>query len=453
MNKPHLTFKLFNTLLFAMMFVLSPNIMAESLVIKITKGYEGAMPIAIVPFKFNGAKAPPGDISSIISEDLERSGRFDAMKSRDMLAQPSNPDEVKFQNWRLMQREGLVIGSINSDEKGNYAVSFWLFDVYKEKNIAAFNVSGTEKDFRALAHKISDIIYEKLTGQRGAFSTRIAYITGKSPDGTSRSKEYSLWMADADGLNAQRLLKSKEPILSTTWSPDGGKIAYVSLEKDKQSRIVIQDWATGGRQVLTMPISHARQSAPAWSPDGKKLAFANHKNGNTDIYVLDLSSKKVTRLTSQLSIETEPVWTPDGKSIIFTSDRSGRPQLYKMSASGGGTTRVTFEGVENAKAEVSPDGKKLAMVHAIRNGDGRLEYKIAVMDIETGHLNVLTDGRLDESPSFAPNGSMIIYATTARQYGQERGFLAAVAVDGSVEQTLATEDEVWEPAWSPFNNK
>jgi len=426
---------------------------AATLTIEITKGVEGAMPIAIVPFGAEGGIQLPGDIAAIVSEDLDRSGRFDSMKAQDMLAKPTKPEDIKFQNWRLMQREALVIGNIQSQGKDELAASFWLFDVYKSKQIAAFNVSGTAKDFRALAHKISDIIYEKLTGQRGAFSTRIAYITGKSPDGNSRNKEYSLWLADADGLNAQQLLKSKEPILSTTWSPDGGKIAYVSLEKDKQSRIVIQDWATGSRKIITVPIRYARQSAPAWSPDGKKLAFANHKNGNTDIYVLDLSSKKVTRLTSQLSIETEPVWTPDGQSIIFNSDRSGRPQLYKMSASGGKTTRLTFEGVENAKPAVSPDGKKLAMVHAIRNEDGRLEYKIAVMDVETGHLNVLTDGRLDESPSFAPNGSMIIYATTAKRHGQDRGFLAAVAVDGSVEQTLATEDEVWEPAWSPFNNK
>jgi TolB protein len=431
-----------------------PSLHAAALTIEITQGVEGAMPIAIVPFGVAGGKPPAEDIAKIVSHDLASTGRFDSMDAKDMLAQPTNPDDIKFQNWRLMQREALVIGRIEPKEKGNLAVSFWLFDVYKAQQIAAFNVTGTEKDFRALAHKISDIIYEKLTGQRGAFSTRIAYITGSSPSGDMRKKEYSLWIADADGYNEQRLLKSKEPILSTTWSPNGEKIAYVSLERDKQSRIVVQDWKTGGRQVITVPIKNARQSAPAWSPDGKKLVFANHKNGNTDIYVLDLSSKKVSRLTSQLSIETEPTWTPDGKSIIFTSDRSGRPQLYKMPASGGRTTRITFEGVENAKPAVSPDGKKLAMVHAIRNASGVLEYKIAVMELKTGHLNVLTDdGRLDESPSFAPNGSMIIYATTAKRHGQERGLLAAVAVDGSVRQILNSDDEVWEPTWSPFNNK
>jgi len=448
---PIKTGKIFISLL--LLLLSGQSLLAATLTIEITQGVEGALPVAIVPFGVEGGRLPPEDIAAIVSSDLQRTGRFDPMQDKDMLARPTRPEDIKFQNWRLMQREALVIGQIKFEGKDSYTISFWLFDVYQAKQIAAFNVSGTERHFRALAHKISDIIYEKLTGQPGAFSTRIAYITGKPVSGKVGVKEYSLWMADADGYNPQILLKSKEPILSTTWSPDGQKIAYVSLEKDKQSRIVIQDWSSGARNVLTMPLTNARQSSPSWSPDGKKLAFANHKNGNTDIYVLDLSSKKIDRLTRQLSIETEPVWTPDGKSIIFTSDRSGRPQLYKMSASGGTKTRLTFEGVENAKPEVSPDGKKVAMVHGIRNANGQLEYKIAVMELETGILNVLTDGKLDESPSFAPNGSMIIYATTTKRYGKERGELAAVAVDGSVRQSLAYEDEVWEPAWSPFNNK
>jgi len=425
---------------------------AATLTIEITQGIEGAQPVAVVPFGVEGEK-PPEDVAAIVSADLTRTGRFAPMDAKDMLATPSKPDAIQFQNWRLMQRDALVIGTIKSVSKTQFSIDFWLYDVYKEKQLAAYSIAATKANFRAAAHKISDIVYEKLTGEPGAFSTRIAYITGKAVAGRTGVKEYSLWMADADGHNPQILLKSKEPILSTTWSPDGQKIAYVSLERDKQSRIVIQDWSTGARKVITVPISSARQSSPAWSPDGKKLAFANHKNGNTDIYVLDLSSKKVDQLTHQLSIETEPVWTPDGKTIIFTSDQSGRPQLYKMSASGGPKTRLTFEGVENAKPEVSPDGKKLAMVHGMRADNGRLEYKIAIMDLGSGNLTVLTDGTLDESPSFAPNGSMIIYATTTNRHGKDRGELAAVSVDGSVRQSLAYEDEVWEPAWSPFNKK
>jgi TolB protein len=260
-------------------------------------------------------------------------------------------------------------------------------------------------------------------------------------------------MADADGYNPQVLLKSKEPIYSPTWSPDGKKLAYVSHERGGQQRIVIQQWSSGARKILTVPLK-GRQSSPSWSPDGKKLAFTNHKDGNAEIYVLDLASKKVRQITRHWAIETEAVWTPDGKSIIFTSDRGGRPQLYKTSSTGGRTSRLTFEGVENARAAVSPDGKMVAMVSALRNeATRRLEYKIAVMELETGYLNVLTDGKLDESPSFAPNGSMVIYATTTDR-GQ--GQLAAVSVDGSIRQKLSTDDdvdEVREPAWSPLNKK
>jgi len=423
---------------------------AATLTIEITQGVESALPVAIVPFAVAGTRKPPDDIAKIVSMDLARTGRFDPLDEKDMLAKPSQPDAIKFQNWRLMQREALVIGNIKHVSGDNYAISFWLFDVYKSKQLAAFNISGTGSNFRAAAHKISDIIYEKLTGEPGAFSTRIAYITATPDKKNKLEKSYSLWMADADGHNPQVLLKSKEPIYSPAWSPDGHKIAYVSHERGQQARIVIQEWSSGARKVSTVPLK-GRQSSPSWSPDGKKLAFTNHNNGNAEIYVLDLSSKKVRQITRHWAIETEGVWTPDGESIIFTSDRGGRPQLYKSSANGGRVSRLTFEGTENARAAVSPDGKMVAMVTAIRNeSNGRLEYKIAVMELATGYLNVLTDGTLDESPSFAPNGSMIIYATTTRR---GRGELAAVSVDGSVRQSLAYEDEVREPAWSPLNKK
>lgn len=424
--------------------------MAAPLTIEITQGVESALPVAIVPFGIEGAKKPPDDIAKIVSMDLARTGRFDPLDVKDMLAKPHEPEAIKFQNWRLMQREALVIGKVKHEAGDRYAISFWLFDVYKSKQMAAFNVSGTDDNFRAAAHKISDIIYEKLTGEPGAFSTRIAYITASPDKKNKMEKFYSLWMADADGYNPQVLLKSKEPIYSPTWSPNGQKIAYVSHERNKQQRIVIQEWSSGARKVTNVPVK-GRQSSPAWSPDGKKLAFTNHKDGNAEIYVLDLSSKKVRQITRHWAIETEAIWTPDGESIIFTSDRSGRPQLYKTSSTGGRVTRLTFEGTENARPAISPNGKLLAMVTAVRDESSRrLEYKIAVMELSTGYLNVLTDGTLDESPSFAPNGSMIIYATTTRR---GRGELAAVAVDGSVRQSLAYEDEVREPAWSPLNKK
>jgi len=440
--------RIFVAILFS--FACSNFAFAAPLTIEITQGVESALPVAIVPFAVAGTRKPPDDIAKIVAMDLARTGRFDPLDEKDMLAKPSQPDAIKFQNWRLMQREALVIGSIKHVSGDKFAISFWLFDVYKSKQLAAFNISGTGANFRAAAHKISDIIYEKLTGEPGAFSTRIAYITASPNKKNKLEKSYSLWMADADGHNPQVLLKSKEPIYSPAWSPDGQKIAYVSHERAKQARIVIQEWSSGARKVSTVPLK-GRQSSPAWSPDGKKLAFTNHKDGNAEIYVLDLSSKKVRQITRHWAIETEGVWTPDGKSIIFTSDRGGRPQLYKSSATGGRVARLTFEGTENARAAVSPDGKMVAMVTAIRNeSNKRLEYKIAVMELATGYLNVLTDGTLDESPSFAPNGSMIIYATTTRR---GRGELAAVSVDGSVRQSLAYEDEVREPAWSPLNKK
>ena len=423
---------------------------AAPLTIEITQGVESALPVAIVPFGVQGARKPPDDVAKIIAMDLARTGRFDPMDEKDMLAKPSRPEDIKYQNWRLMQREALVIGNVTHETADRYSISFWLFDVYKEAQLAAFNITANESNFRAAAHKISDIIYEKLTGEPGAFSTQIAYITASQDKKDKLLKDYSLWIADADGYNPQVLLKSKEPIYSPAWSPDGQKIAYVSHERGKQQRIVVQDWSSGARNIMTVPLQ-GRQSAPAWSPDGKKLAFTNHKDGNAEIYVLDLSSKKVRQITNHWAIETEATWTPDGESIIFTSDRGGRPQLYKTSANGGAVTRLTFEGTENARAAVSPNGKMVAMVTAIRNDStNRLEYKIAVMELATGYLNILTDGTLDESPSFAPNGSMIIYATTTRR---GRGELAAVSVDGSVRQSLAYEDEVREPAWSPLNKK
>ncbi|NOZ52016.1 MAG: Tol-Pal system beta propeller repeat protein TolB [Gammaproteobacteria bacterium] len=412
---------------------------AAPLTIEITQGVEEALPIAIVPFGVTGARKPPEDIAAIISADLSRTGRFGALAEKDMLAKPTEPGNVNFQNWRILAREALVLGNVQYLGADRYKISFWLFDVYKAKQILAFNVSGSQTDFRAAAHKISDIIYQELTGEPGAFSTRIAYVTKKR----GAKEPFSLWMADADGHNEQNLLKSKYPIISPKWSPDGLKLAYSSLENAGEQRIYIQEWANGRRNEVSIDLKGLK-GAPDWSPDGKKLAFTSVRHGNAEIYVINLANKRLRQVTRHWAIDTEPVWTPDGASIIFTSDRGGQPQLYKISVDGGRVTRLTFEGTENARADVSPDGKRIAMVHR-DNG----KYTIAVMELATGHLNVLTDGTLDESPSFAPNGSMVIYATTKGNLGQ----LAAVSVDGSVHQVLAYEDEVREPAWSPINNK
>ena len=419
---------------------------AAPLVIEITKGVEDALPIAIVPFIVEGVppaeagKRPSQEIASIIRNDLARTGRFRSFAVKDMLEKPSDPKDIKFQNWRIMGVENLVIGKVRYLGADRYDVSFWLFDVFKAKQLPSYNIPGKESSLRATAHKISDVIYEQLMGEPGAFSTSIAYVTANDRNGETH---YSLWMADSDGENQQALLHSKQPVMSPAWSPDGQRIAYASLEKNGRQQIFIQQWYSGRRETLEIS-KPGLFGAPAWSPDGKKLAFTITYNGNAEIYVLDLGSKQPTQLTHHWAIDTEAAWTPDGKSIIFTSDRSGKPQLYQTAASGGQVQRLTFEGSENARASVSPDGRYVAMAHK-DNGDF-----IAVLDLKSGQLQVLpTEGQFAESPSFAPNGSMIIYATTKGN----RAELAAVSVDGRITQSLTYDEDVRDPAWSPLNKK
>jgi TolB protein len=417
---------------------------ATPLVIEITKSIADATPIAVVPFSFEGKQklGKKNDISAIIDADLARTGKFKSLRKQDMLSKPHDGASVKFTNWRLLGVEHLIVGNIKETSAGRFSVSFWLFDVFKGSQMLAFSIPGSRKNIRDAAHTISDIIYKELTGEEGAFRTKIAYVTAS---GFGDERRYSLWLADADGERPQRLMKSPQPIMSPSWSPDGRKIAYASLEKGGRQRIYIQHWRSGKRQKLKLSVP-GLYGAPAWSPDGKSLALAISHLGNAEIYVYNLANKRLKKVTKHYAIDTEPTWTPDGKSIIFTSDRGGRPQLYKIASDGGRVERITFGGQENARARVSPDGKSLVMVH-MESG----KYRIAVMELGSGNLTVLTDGGLDESPSFAPNGSMIIYATTTGN----KGVLAAVSFDGRVRQALsAREDEdIREPAWSPFNNK
>ena len=423
-------------LFFTINLIITYNVYGIDIIID--KGVENPIPVAIVPFGWSqSATVAPVDLASIISDDLTRSARFASMDEKDLPQRPTDFQNINFNDWRLLGMENLVIGQLTQNDDGNYIVDFRLIDVYKGKQIAGFRIPSTANQLRRTAHEISDIIYEKLIGVRGAFATRVAYITViKNRDD---SKTYTLQFADADGYNPQILLKSSEPLLSPSWSPDGTSLAYVSFE-GKNSAIYIQDIMTGKRdRVASGP---GINSAPSWSPDGSQLAMTLSKDGNAEIYILHIPTRQLQRVTHNPAIDTEPSWTNDGKKLVFTSDRGGSPQIYETAINGGSPQRITFDGPYNVSPAYSPDNQHMVLVHG-QNGI----YRIAILDKKTGHFSVLTETHLDESPSFSPNGHMIMYTTT----GARGTALAAVSADGQVHQRLALQDgEVREPAWGPF---
>jgi len=426
----------YGAVLFGLLWLCS-GVTHAALTIEITKGVEGAVPIAIVPFGWSaGPGLPPENISAIIAGDLNRSGHFASLPDRDLVSHPTQAAQVQFRNWRMVNVDYLVIGRIQPAAADRYDVQFQLFDVFRGKQVVGYSIPGPKADLRRIAHHISDIIYKEITGERGAFNTRIAYITA---NGTGKHKTYTLQVADSDGYNPQTILTSHQPLMSPAWSPDARQLAYVSFE-NKRASIYLQTIATGQRNKIAA--FRGINGAPAWSPDGRRLALTLSRDGNPEIYLMDIASGALTRLTSNAAIDTEPAWMPDGKSLVFTSDRGGTPQLYRMPASGGPAQRLTYDGNYNAGADVSPDGSKIALVHGAGGN-----YRIAVLDVATQRLRVLTDGNEDESPSFAPNGSMIIYATDVGN----REVLAAVSVDGRFQQRLSLQvGSVREPVWSPF---
>ena len=404
------------------------------LVIEVTQGRQSALPIAVVPFEWNGALGLPEDISSIVNNDLGSSGYFRTLDRSLMLATPHTPAEVKYVDWQRLKQDYLVVGQITSDE-GGYAVEFQVLDVHQQRTLIHHRVKGAATQLRDLAHYISDHIFGQLTGIPGVFSTKMVYVT------TNRERSrFNLNFADADGAREQLIFRSDQPILSPAWSPDGKKVAYVSFENG-QSEIYFQELATGQREKVVA--WDGSNSGPSFSPDGTKLAFVHSRLGNPDIYVMDLATRKLQRITKHYGIDTEPQWMPDGKSLIFTSSRVGKPQIYQVSLSNLKPKRITFEGNYNARARVTPDGRKMVMVH--RNDDN---FHIAVQNLKTGVLQVLTtETQLDESPSVAPNGSMVVYAASEG----DRSILAAVSLDGDVKFRLPSKyGDVREPAWSPL---
>jgi TolB protein len=410
------------------------------LTIEITRGVEIGTPIAIVPFGWEGQAAPAQNISDVIEADLARSGRFAVLPRKDFISLPHEDKDVVFKDWRILKAEALVIGSVRLSAPGKYQVQFRLYDVFKGSQIAGFRYTVAAGMLRSVAHQISDIIYEKITGEPGAFNTRIAYVTREAPAGVK--PVYKLQVADSDGVNPQTVVRSPESLMSPAWSPDGKRLAYVSFE-DKRSKVYIQNM-TDGRRTMVAEFTGIN-GAPAWSPDGRSLALTLSRDGNAEIYVMQLDTRALRRLTSDPAIDTEAAWSPDGRDIVFTSDRAGTPQIYRMNASGGSAERLTFEGDYNARASYAADGKSITFISRSQGG-----FRVAVLRLDNRTAQVLTETSLDESPSFAPNGRMIIYATEVRG----RGVLASVSADGRVRQLYKLEEgDVREPAWSPYNRE
>jgi len=416
--------------------------------LELTQGIDAALPIAIVPFANEKANAPGNQsLTQIIANDLQNSGQF-RVKTPGLLGQrPTALNQINNTYWRKQRVDDVLIGSVKSAGFGRYRVSIQLVGILDKvgKSNSSDSVlvnqsyDVTRSGLRQLAHHISDVIYQKLTGIRGIFSTKIAYILVQRF--SRRPTKYTLELADADGFNPQALLASTQPIMSPTWSPDGKAIAYVSFENNHAS-IFLQDIASGKRQVVTdYP---GINGAPAFSPDGKTLALVLTRTGNPKIYLLNRQTRQLTQLTRGYSIDTEPAWAPDGKSLLFTSNRGGTPQVYRYYLATGQVSRVTFDGNYNARASFLPSEQGIVMMHRETGMFG-----IAREDLSSGQVQVLTQTGADESPSVAPNGKMIIYAT---QYGG-RGVLAVVSTDGKIKLRLpAREGDVREPAWSPFQS-
>lgn len=410
------------------------------LTIEITRGIDNPTRVAVAPLELSGGGTLPEDMAGIVSANLQRSGQFEPIPRRDMLSFPQREEDVHFRDWRVLDAEYLLVGRVEN-LAGLYEVHYELYDVINQRKVLRRQVvEGTERQLRDIAHTISDRVYEALTGMPGAFATEIIYVeVEREEEGNAIIDEtFRLMRADADGGRPSMLLESSEPIMSPVWSPDGRRVAYVSFETSRPA-VFVQDLATGEREQLTD--FSGLNGAPAWSPDGEKLALVLSKDGNPEIYTLEVASGKLTRVTNHFAIDTEPSWTADGEGIIFTSNRGGRPQIYQVTLDTGRVERITFEGSYNARGRISQDGRTMVMVH---NRDG--VFHIAAQNLETGTLRILTETSMDESPSIAPNGAMIIYATRRNN----EGVLAVVSLDAGTRYFLPSEGRmVREPAWSP----
>ena len=426
------------------LYLMSFSAYAE-LSIQITQGSDNPIPIAVVPFSWQGNGVLSEDISQIVMNDLEQVGEFSPLSRSNMLSMPSEEQEVFYRDWRILAQDYLLVGKIDRTSGSQLVqVQYEFFDINREIKLAGEVLTGSVTQLRDIAHEISNVVFEQVTGTRGAFTSEILYVVAEyvNPERTS----FRLEKADYDGQRAQILLESVEPIMSPSWSPTGRDVAYVSFETDLP-RIYIQNIATGERRQITNYPN--LNSSPEFSPDGTKLAMVLSKDGSPDIYVQDLTTNQLTRITDHPLIDTEPSWTADSKSIVFMSERTGQPQIYQidLGASSFEVERLTYDCFQCLNGMFLPDGVNL--VHVRRETRQDPNYQIAVLNIETLRVIPLTNTSLDESPSVAPNGSMIMYATKFNG----RGVLDAVSIDGMVRFRLpSTQGDVREPAWSPFLN-
>ncbi len=419
-------------LLFGLVFLVAASQAAAQLSIEITGAGAQRTPIAIVPFA--GEAAVGSSLTAIVRADLERSGLFRGLEVPPMSPTPNENTPVSYGEWRSRLADALVLGSVGKSADGRFEVRFRVYDIVKQAPLGAIAYLFTQDNARAAAHRIADFVYEKLTGEKGVFSTQIAYVV-------KRGSTYELQIADADGERAQYLLRSNEPIISPVWSPEGRRIAYVSFES-KKPIVYVHHLSENKRQVVAS--FKGSNSAPAWSPDGKTIAVVLSVEGGSQIYLLNSDgSGPRRRISNSNSIDTEPRYSTDGKLLYFTSDRGGSPQIYRMSSTGGEPQRVTFKGSYNVSPRPSPDGRVLAYVTREAG-----KFQVALLDLANQQVQVITDSDRDESPSFAPNGRMILLATVRGG----RGVLSAVSSDGRIRQNLPySGGDVREPAWGPFN--
>jgi len=423
--------KIFRALIALCLFSLMTSYAFAIETIEIAGGGTKQINIAVMPYKEVVADKANSRMHQIITADLYRSGFFRPLNVDGLINKPSALSEINYSEMSAIEAQVMTLGQVEINNN-RLKVNWFLVDVNKKTILTTMEFSGPVAQYRAIAHKISDMIYEKLTGIPGVFSTKISYIT-------KNKGRYSLNVADADGFNVQSVVGSPQPIISARWSPDTTKIAYVSFEK-KKPIIYIQSLVTGQRTVLAN--FKGNNSSPSWSPDGRRLAIVLTYNANSQIYLIDADGSNLKSLIQSTHIDTEPVWSPDGKSIYFTSDRGGRPQIYKVSSSGGEPQRVSFEGNQNLNPNVSPDGKILSYV---TQDEGR--FRVVLHDLQTGQITKITDGPFDEAPKFSPNGHVILYAQKINGSGE----LSTVSIDGVVRQSFnILAEDIREPAWAPF---